>query len=436
MSDCRIYRVGDHLFAITCQNSILSEKELEPYAPFQTDSYCRIVQEDTSQDVMSRIENTDLGTTEGNEYTETEKGNRDFETTERDLEERLFTLTVIEYTDSYLRDNDTVRGDTSATSEIVIAELKDENGEMTICMQEDGSMTVYLATPDGRECCRLHISKDYREARAWIGGTPGERRYALDTALMLLYTFASSQRDTLMAHASAVEYLPTSNIDSDAEDETDSKYTDMERVLVEGRGYLFLGKSGTGKSTHSQLWLDNISGTTLLNDDNPILRIINGRVYVYGSPWSGKTWCYRNRRVPVGGIVRLHQATHNEIIPLRGLKAYAALLPSCSCMKWNHDMAEGIHSTISKVIESVSLYRLDCLPNKEAALLCFETLTKKEKRVPKVEEMREEQEEKRVLKIATKREHQEEKKALRVEAKRGHQEEDFEEERREGVAYE
>ncbi|MBO6066250.1 MAG: transposase, partial [Lachnospiraceae bacterium] len=74
-----------------------------------------------------------------------------------------------------------------------------------------------------------------------------------------------------------------------------------------GKGYLFLGKSGTGKSTHSQLWINNIEGCELLNDDNPVLRVEDdGSVRVYGSPWSGKTPCYRNLDVPVGAIVDLH----------------------------------------------------------------------------------------------------------------------------------
>ena len=35
-----------------------------------------------------------------------------------------------------------------------------------------------------------------------------------------------------------------------------------------GRAFLFMGKSGTGKSTHSKMWLENVAGTELLNDDN------------------------------------------------------------------------------------------------------------------------------------------------------------------------
>ena len=99
---------------------------------------------------------------------------------------------------------------------------------------------------------------------------------------------------------------------------------------------MFLGHSGTGKSTHSSLWLKYIQGTALVNDDNPVVRVLeDGEVRVYGSPWSGKTPCYRNVSYPVGAIVKLDQAPYNEIQPLKGIRAYAAVVPSISGTHWN-----------------------------------------------------------------------------------------------------
>lgn len=285
----KIYQVGGHRFALYIPKEIMSEKELTAYSPFQT-SY----------------------------------------TNDSSL---LFSLTL------------QTEADLVNTSGATTAELEDENGRMTLYKLPDGGMGMILFTTSGDECCRLSISKDFRHAKAWIGGDDGARRYALDTSLMLLYTFASSSQETLLIHASAVEYNTS--------------------------GYLFLGKSGTGKSTHSRLWIENIKGAELLNDDNPIVRIIDGAVYVYGSPWSGKTHCYLNKRVAVGGIVRLQQAPYNRISQLTGIKAYAAILPSCSCMKWDHLMAEDIHNTVSKVIATTPVFSLQCLPDKEAAEICW-----------------------------------------------------------------
>ena len=128
-----------------------------------------------------------------------------------------------------------------------------------------------------------------------------------------------------------------------------------------------LGRSGTGKSTHTRLWLENIEGATLLNDDNPIVRVIDGETVIYGSPWSGKTPCYKNRSMPLQAVVRLSQAPFNRITRLTPLKAYAALMPSCSCMRWDHDAVEALHKTVEKVIMKVPVRHLECLPDADAA---------------------------------------------------------------------
>ena len=60
-------------------------------------------------------------------------------------------------------------------------------------------------------------------------------------------------------------------------------------IVHSGRAVLFLGESGTGKSTHTRLWREHIPGAQLLNDDSPIVRVVEGVPTVFGSPWSGKT---------------------------------------------------------------------------------------------------------------------------------------------------
>ena len=64
-------------------------------------------------------------------------------------------------------------------------------------------------------------------------------------------------------------------------------------IVYRDRAVLFLGESGTGKSTHTRLWREHVEGAFLLNDDSPVLRVEDDVVRVYGSPWSGKTPCYR-----------------------------------------------------------------------------------------------------------------------------------------------
>lgn len=233
-----------------------------------------------------------------------------------------------------------------------MARFEDENGSMTLFALPDGGRAVHLFPPVGAECCRLYMKSGYRRAMVWPGNETGKHPYGLDTALMMLYAFASAPRDTLLLHASVVE--------------------------KDGKGYLFLGRSGTGKSTHSRLWIEHVGGSRLLNDDNPVVRIVGGRPWVFGSPWSGKTPCYRNEGVPVGAVVRIRQAPANGIRRLSPVESYASLLTSSSGMAWEKELADGRDRTLQRVAASAPCWMLQCLPDAEAALLCAGTVGKEE----------------------------------------------------------
>ncbi len=146
-------------------------------------------------------------------------------------------------------------------------------------------------------------------------------------------------------------------------------------VVKHGAAVLCLGESGTGKSTHTRLWRENIEGAKLLNDDSPIIRIIDGVCYAYGSPWSGKTHCYINRRVPVKALMRLSQAPHNKIRRLPALAAIGAVLPSCPpAFATDTALQDAICDTVSGVIASTPIYHLECLPDAAAAQLSYSTI--------------------------------------------------------------
>lgn len=138
---------------------------------------------------------------------------------------------------------------------------------------------------------------------------------------------------------------------------------------------LFLGESGTGKSTHTRLWREHIPGARLLNDDSPIIRMYHGVATVFGSPWSGKTACYRNISRPIAGIVRLSQAPGNKITRLPTLQAIGSLLPSCPpAFAYDSDLQDQICQTLSDILTQVPVYHLACLPDKAAAELSYTTI--------------------------------------------------------------
>lgn len=254
-----------------------------------------------------------------------------------DTEDCIFTAELI---DTMPDINDKKRITVSCEgSDMPRIELYEWGGQwlMEIAPVMNAPVRVYLIT-----------DKTFKNAKFRLLGSVS---FSINTVLMLMFAFATARKNTLLMHSSV--------------------------TMKDGKGYLFLGKSGTGKSTHSQLWINNIEGCSLLNDDNPIIRVTEkGEVRVYGSPWSGKTPCYRNLDVPVGAIVSLQQAKTNKIRRQTLPEAYASVYVSFSGYRFIKEMADGLHITNAMVVSSVPCYVLDCLPDAAAAFLCYKTVTK------------------------------------------------------------
>ena len=227
---------------------------------------------------------------------------------------------------------------------------QDEVGQLTICGETPDGKTVLEYQMNDKVAGWVVCSHDFKEGTLYH--TKSFLKFAVNNALMMMYTFSSSDKLTTLFHSSVVSY--------------------------QGKAYMFLGKSGTGKSTHSQLWLKHIEGTELVNDDNPVVRIIDGEARVYGSPWSGKTPCYRNVDYPIGGIVKLKQAPFNEIRRMKAVEAYVALAMSISGMRWNTKMGDGLHHTENLLTATVPVWHLSCLPDQNAAELCQTTIAVKD----------------------------------------------------------
>ena len=146
-------------------------------------------------------------------------------------------------------------------------------------------------------------------------------------------------------------------------------------IVYRDHAVLFLGESGTGKSTHTRLWRENIEGAFLLNDDSPFVRIVNGKPYVYGSPWSGKTPCYRNECYPIAACVRLSQAPYNRMEKLSVLQGYASLHPSFPpAFAYDEALYDMESQLLDTLLSQVPVYHLACLPDAAAAHLSCKTI--------------------------------------------------------------
>ena len=222
---------------------------------------------------------------------------------------------------------------------------QEEEEREIICGNKDGK-PVFEFTVKDKTAGQLVCEPDYGSAQLILSDI--ENKLAIDNSLMILYALATSCKGTALFHSAVVS--------------------------KDGKGYMFLGKSGTGKSTHACLWLKYVEGSALMNDDNPVVRVTDEGVMVYGSPWSGKTPCYRNVSAPLGGIVLLSQAPYNKIKRLEGVAAYAAVLPSISGKRWDSRMADGLHQTENALAMKARVWFLECLPDEAAARLSYETI--------------------------------------------------------------
>lgn len=260
-----------------------------------------------------------------------------FKLTGEEPSELLFTLTV----------DDTLRPVKGRT---LVRKFDTGNGDTLVYQLPDGGYQYIIRDIMDRDCCLLVCDKTFANCQCALNGDWTMRSFGLNDALMLIFAFAGSFRHTMLIHASCIG--------------------------LGDYGYPFIAKSGTGKSTHSSLWLKHIEGCHLMNDDNPAIRIVYGQPFIYGTPWSGKTPCYRNVKARLGAITRIDRAPKNSIEQLAPVEAFASLLPACSSMKWDTTIYNNLCDDITRLIETTPIYTLHCLPDEEAARICHQTIAR------------------------------------------------------------
>ena len=217
--------------------------------------------------------------------------------------------------------------------------------EATVCRFGRNGNEYALVIGEGRRGATFVYDIDERKIKCDIGGRLPYVRFGL----WFMANMAVAPHLTAAVHASA--------------------------IVHNGEAVVFLGESGTGKSTHARLWRENNEGAELLNDDSPFVAVTDGRPVAFGSPWSGKTPCYKNERYPLRAAVRLSQAPHNSIRRLRGARAVGALLPSLPPAFAYDDRLENLMlDTLSAIVNAVPVYHLECRPDAEAARLVHDTI--------------------------------------------------------------
>lgn len=141
-------------------------------------------------------------------------------------------------------------------------------------------------------------------------------------------------------------------------------------VEKDGYAYLFSAKSGTGKSTHTHLWLKNLEGTRIINDDKPALVLENGKWYACGTPFSGKTDENVDVKVPIRALVFLHRSEKNEVKRMPVVQAIGMLL-SQTIRPNSKELAEKMLELADKLLTEVPVFSLGCNMDDDAAIVAY-----------------------------------------------------------------
>ena len=145
-------------------------------------------------------------------------------------------------------------------------------------------------------------------------------------------------------------------------------------VAVDGNGYLFAAKSGTGKSTHTRHWCQLFGDrAVMVNDDKPFLTVTEEGIFASGSPWSGKHGLDTNITVPLKGICILERGVKNRIRPLLPEDAMEFLLWQSYCPLDTEKEAKRLHLA-NKLAVSVPLWKMECTKDSEAAIVAYRAM--------------------------------------------------------------
>lgn len=219
----------------------------------------------------------------------------------------------------------------------------------------DGSFLIELCVEDNSPIHRMSIDIETKNCNVYLDYTDRYVYIALSSLIRIWFSQMCIKFGAISIHSSVI-VAPTP----------------VQAKNNKKAACLFLGKSGTGKSTQTQLWLKYVEGASLLNDDNPIVRFSNERegLYVYGSPWSGKTHCYKNESYPVKAFVRLLQASYNKLEIQEDVLALTSILPSCSLIRSDENLYDSLCDLLSEIVDRVMVAKLYCKIDRDAVEQC------------------------------------------------------------------
>jgi hypothetical protein len=207
----------------------------------------------------------------------------------------------------------------------------------------ENAMRIFHSTAPGKDAFAVTVLFDEKEVEilvlpgylSWFTGSSGIfNRIGMETLLL--------RHQGLLLHASLIKY--------------------KDRALV------FSGPSGVGKSTQADLWRTHL-GAAILNGDRAALRRTGEGWTAYGCPYAGTSGIYCNDSAPLHAIVVLRQGRRNDLRPLSAAEAFRYLYPELAVHHWDAAFVTAATDLCADLVTRVPVYLLECLPDRDAALL-------------------------------------------------------------------
>ena len=147
-------------------------------------------------------------------------------------------------------------------------------------------------------------------------------------------------------------------------------------IKLDKTAVAFIGKSGAGKTTQSMFWVKEL-GAEYINGDKPIIRLINGKFYVFGTPWSGKERLNNNISAELKSLVLVQKSDSNIIERLSPFVALPIVLNQINF--WNDEQSVSrIMDMVDILLSNVSVFKLYCKKEPASAHLAYNTIMNNE----------------------------------------------------------
>ena len=184
------------------------------------------------------------------------------------------------------------------------------------------------------------------------------------------------QQENLHLSLDDVEYIFTGGAFYEALLEFKGFMLHSSGVCVDGYAYLFSADPGTGKSTHTGLWQQYFGEdkALIINDDKPAIRLVDDKLYAYGTPWSGKTDKNLNMRVPVGAIVFIERSAHKNWVREITPKEAIPLILGQTVRPSESDKMEKLLDVLDTLLRRVRVFRLGCDMSFDAVRTSYEAI--------------------------------------------------------------